>query len=81
MTGAGILVPSGFVILSDAFERFLEKTDLNVEIDSILHSVDHKEMHTVQGASEKIKALILDAEMPEDIAVETQESFKKLKGN
>lgn len=78
MTQAGIPVPPGFVILSSAFEKFLEETDLNIEIDSILHSVDHKEIHTIEDASEKIKVLILGAEIPQDIACEIQKFFKKL---
>ena len=78
MIQVGILVPNGFVILASTFEKFLEETDLNVEIDSILHSVNHKEIHTIDDASEKIKALILGVEMPENIAEETQKFFKKL---
>src|SRR3989344_8012893 len=67
MTRADIFVPPGFVILSNAFEKFLEETDLNVEIEAILDSVNHKKIHTVENASEKIKALILGAEIPKDI--------------
>ncbi|MEX2514860.1 MAG: PEP/pyruvate-binding domain-containing protein [Candidatus Paceibacterota bacterium] len=78
MTQAGIPVPAGFVVLSGAFERFLEETDLNVEIDSILHSVDQNEMHTVENASEKIQSLIKSADMPEDIAKEADSAFKEL---
>jgi phosphoenolpyruvate synthase/pyruvate phosphate dikinase len=78
MTRAGIPVPPGFVILSDAFEKFLEETDLNVEIDTILHSVNHKEIHTVENASEKIQALILGSEMPEEIAAEIKKYFTEL---
>ncbi|MEK7157258.1 MAG: PEP/pyruvate-binding domain-containing protein [Patescibacteria group bacterium] len=78
MTQAGIPVPPGFVILSDAFERFLEETDLNTEIDATLHTVSPNEMHTVEHASEKIQALILGAKMPEDIASEIQKLFAKL---
>ncbi|MEK7087727.1 MAG: PEP/pyruvate-binding domain-containing protein, partial [Patescibacteria group bacterium] len=78
MTRAGILVPPGFVVLAPAFERFLEETDLNVEIDSILHKVDHREIHTVERASEEIQALILGEEMPKDIAAAIQAEFKKL---
>lgn len=78
MLRAKIPVPPGFVVLSSAFEKFLEETDLNVEIDSILHSVNHKEIHTVENASEKIKALILQAGMPQDIASEIQKFFKNL---
>src|SRR3989344_5366422 len=77
MTQVGISVPPGFVILSVAFEKFLEETDLNVEIDSILDSVNHKEMHTIENASEKIKSLILTAEMPNDINEEIQKFFRK----
>ncbi len=79
MTQAGIPVPPGFVILAGAFEWFLEETDLNVEIESILHRVNHKKIHTVENASEEIKALILEAKMPKDIAMDIKKSFVKLK--
>lgn len=78
MTNAEIPVPPGFVILSATFERFLEETDLNVEIEAILDSVNHEEMHTVEHASEKIEALILGAVIPRDIAEEIQKFFKNL---
>ncbi|MBU4458809.1 hypothetical protein KKF60_02855, partial [Patescibacteria group bacterium] len=79
MTQAGIPIPPGFIILSDAFEQFLKETDLNVEIDSILDNVNHKEIHTIDDASEKIKVLILNAEMPKIISNEIKKSFKQLK--
>jgi len=78
MMQAGILVPPGFVISASAFDKFLEETDLNVEIDSILHTVNHKEIHTIENASEKIRALILSAKIPKDITIEIQKSFKEL---
>lgn len=78
MTGVGIPVPPGFVVLVDAFEKFLEITDLNVEIDSILHSVQTEKINTVEDASEKIQALILSAEFPKDIAGEILNSFGEL---
>ncbi len=78
MTQAGITVPEGFVILSNAFDRFLEETDLNVEIDAILDTVDIKEVHTVENASEKIQAIILSKEMPQDIKTEILKFYKNL---
>ena len=78
MTQAGIPVPPGFVILSASFEAFLEQTDLNVEIDATLDSVNLKEMHTIENASEKIQALIKNARMPKEIADDIKKSFKKL---
>ncbi len=78
MTQAGIPVPPGFVVLSESFEQFIKETDLVQEIDSILHKVEHKEIHTVERASEQIRELILNAEMPKDIADEVSQSFKEL---
>lgn len=75
---AGFTVPDGFVILSDAFDKFLEETDLNVEIDSILHEVKHEEIHTIENASEKIHSLILNAEIPEDVKSEINRAFENL---
>lgn len=78
MLQAGFQVPPGFVIVSSAFEKFLKETDLNVEIDSILHSVDTNEIHTVEDASAKIKTLILNSQTPEDLSEEITKSFQKL---
>ena len=79
MTRAGIPVPPGFVVLANAFERFFAETDLDVEIESILHKVDHRKIHTVESASAKIKTLILEAKMPHDIATEIRKNFQALK--
>lgn len=78
MTTAGIPVPPGFVVLADTFEKFLTETDLHVEIDAILHKVNHQEIHTVERAAEDIKALILAAKMPADIAKEVEREFATL---
>lgn len=78
MTKAGIPVPGGFVVLASAFEKFLEKTDLNVEIDAILDDVKHEQISTIENASEKIQALILQSEIPQDITSEIQKIFKNL---
>jgi len=78
MTNAGIPVPPGFVVLSEAFEQFLVGTDLNVEIEAILKTVNNQKMHTVENASEEIQALIFQAKMPENIKKEITRNFKKL---
>ncbi|MFH1308259.1 MAG: PEP/pyruvate-binding domain-containing protein [archaeon] len=78
MTQAGIPVPEGFVILSDAFEKFIEEADLITEIDAAMDTVNTEEVHTSEEASETIKALILNAEMPKDIETEILVEFKKL---
>lgn len=78
MIQAGIPVPEGYVVLSTAFERFLEEADLTQELEAILGTVNHEEMHTVEQAAEKIQALIVAAKMPADIAAEINKHFSNL---
>ena len=78
LTQAGIPVPKGFVILSDAFEKFVNETDLNVEIDAVLDRVKPDEIHTVDNASDKIQAMILNKEIPRDIEKQINKEFQVL---
>jgi len=78
MTKAGFNVPPGFLVIADAFDRFLDETDLIVEVDAALDEVDKEAMHTIENASEKIQALINNKEIPKDIADEILSGFKEL---
>ncbi len=79
MTKAGIPVPPGFVVLASAFDRFLEETDLDMEIEATLKKVNHQDINSVDRSSNEIRAMILKAKMPKDIAAEVMDNFKKLK--
>jgi len=78
MSQNGIPVPGGFVVLSKAFEKFSEKTDLNLRIKKLLLAVDNENISTVEMASKKIQTVILNSEIPEEIKNEIREEFKKL---
>ena len=54
MTKAGIPVPPGFVITVDSFDKFLEETDLIVEIASQIKQINYKDINSVR----KAKAII-----------------------
>ncbi len=79
MTNAKIPVPGGFVITSQSFEFFLSENDLTQEIESILKKVNHKEMESVERASEEIKELVLGAKIPKEMQKEIKINFLKLK--
>jgi pyruvate,water dikinase len=79
MLNAKIPVPDGFVVLSMAFDRFLEETDLGVEIAAVVKKVRPKEIDSVEEASEKIRDMIADAKFPKDLGGEIKKDFKKLK--
>ena len=78
MTQAKIPVPDGFVILSETFEEFIKDNDLNIEIDSILSKVNTEDINTIEQASEKIQALIINSEMSKNIEKEILNYFEKL---
>ncbi|MFA5183994.1 MAG: PEP/pyruvate-binding domain-containing protein [Patescibacteria group bacterium] len=79
MTGAKIPVPPGFVILADAFYRFLEETDLTQAVQAVLDKVNYKDINAVDGASVQIRDMILKASMPKDLEKDIKTDFKKLK--
>ena len=78
MTKAKIPVPPGFVILADAFDAFLDSYHLVPEIDANLEKVNTDDTHSVEATSEKIRGLILNAKMPDDLASEIIEFFNDL---
>jgi len=78
MSQTGIPVPPGFVVLATTFDEFIKESHLFQEIDSILDQVNHKDINSVEMASEKIQALVRHAVMPESIAREILSQFKEL---
>jgi len=78
MLKADIQVPPGFAILTNAFDQFLGKEDLDKEIDLILRDINQEEIAEVENASKKIQILILNSEVPEEISDEITKSFVEL---
>lgn len=79
MTGAGLPVPPGFVILASAFDRFLEETEIVADVEAILKKVNHQDINSVDRASNEVRELIADERMPKDIQKDVLGSFGKLK--
>ena len=78
MTNAGIPVPPGFVVLASAFDKFLKDTELIADIEAILRHVNHKDVNSVDRASNEIRALILQEKMPRDLQKEILVQYEKL---
>lgn len=79
MSGVGFEVPLGFVVSAKAFERFLAKTDVNVEIDAMWDRINIESIESVEENSNIIRTLILNEKMPKDIGDEILKEFKKLR--
>jgi len=72
-------IPQGFVILSSAFDKFLEENGLNLEVKVLLHKVNLEDINLVDRVSNEIRDLFLNSEFPKDIAKEILKEFSKLK--
>ncbi|NCT00238.1 phosphoenolpyruvate synthase, partial [Candidatus Parcubacteria bacterium] len=78
MTRGGMPVPPGFVVVADAFDRFLAETDLDVEVEAILKKVNYKDINSVDKASNIIRDLLADANFPDNIGQAIKKDFIKL---
>lgn len=76
-----VLVPPGFVVSAAAFDRFLEETDINVEIDAGLDSLNHNDLSSVEHFSAVIRSLINKATFPDDLQKAILQEYKKLKAS
>lgn len=81
MTKIGIPVPSGFVVLSSAFDLFLKEAGLDKDIKQILSQVDYADIGSVDNASTKIRKLIGSQKIPEILKQEIFSAYKKLNCN
>ena len=78
MTKAKISVPPGFVVLSNAFDRFLEETNLKEDIAAHLKKVNPEDTNSIDKMSAVLRDMIHDTAMPKDLEKEILVAFKKL---
>ncbi len=78
MTRANIPVPWGFVVSSQAYFDFLDKTDLRAVIIGCLKGVQLFDNASLNRCSEQIKEAVLKAKMPRDIEQGIKAAYKKL---
>jgi pyruvate,water dikinase len=78
MTKAGISVPDGFVVLADAFKSFLESSHLNSAIHLELDSVNKDDNPSIELASERIQAMIMESSIADQVGTEVEALFKEL---
>ncbi|MEK6760870.1 MAG: phosphoenolpyruvate synthase [Nanoarchaeota archaeon] len=76
-----IPVPPGFVVTAQAYNYFLEKADLKLKIKEILDGINHDDMQHLDEATEKIRKMILDSEIPKDMRKEIIEAYEDLAGD
>ncbi|MDI6723045.1 MAG: phosphoenolpyruvate synthase [Methanobacterium sp.] len=78
LTHAGIPVPPGFVVTAATYDKFIKETGIFDEIMDILDAIDVNNTRELQEASSKIKKIILDSYMPDDIRTTIIEAYNAL---
>jgi len=78
MTNAGIPVPPGFIVTATAYFDFLKRTKITDKIHKLLKPLDTNDSKQLQQIAEKMQQVILEADMPPELATEIREAYTKL---
>jgi len=76
-----IRIPTGFVITSTAYERFIKENDLQAEIDRRFQSADVDNMERLYTLSSEIQQLIIKSRIPDVLADAVRQAHNKLKSD
>jgi pyruvate,water dikinase len=77
MTAADMPVPPGFVITTAAFDQFLNDS-LVEQVDELLAGLDADDVAKVDEISAKIRELIQECPVPEEVREATRVAYEKL---
>ena len=80
LTNAGIPVPPGFIVTSDAYYKFLKETQILDLIRQKLGSLNPHNSKQLQKIAEEIQQIILKSPIPPDIAREIRKAYDKMGG-
>ena len=78
MTNAGILVPPGFIVTTDAYFDFVEQAKISDKIRQLLESLDVNDSKKLQQTAKKVRQTILSVAMPPELAVEIKNAYIKM---
>jgi pyruvate,water dikinase len=75
---AGLPVPPGFVVTTDAYARFVAAHGLQAEIERLAHAADPEDVASLDAASRAIGELFAARPIPEDIEAAVRAAYQKL---
>ncbi len=64
---AGVTIPRGFAVTTNAYRRFLEANDLDAKIQAILKDLDTDTLANLKSRGKRIRALIVSSAFPLDV--------------
>jgi phosphohistidine swiveling domain-containing protein len=80
MVAAGLPVPDGFTVTTDAYKRFVENNDLTAGVHAALQKADPDDPASLEECSQTIRKLFLSSPIPQEISREAAEEYETLPG-
>lgn len=71
-------VPDGFVITAKAYDRFMESSGLQSEIDRMIQSADASRLDELFTLSASLQQLIIDSPLPKDLEAAIDSHYRLL---
>jgi len=78
LTAKGVNIPDGFAVTAYAYRYLLDSAGIADEMAAILSDLDTHDMHNLSEKGEKLRALIYNAEIPDDLNRAIVGAYKKL---
>lgn len=78
LTQAGIPVPPGFVVTAETYNKFMTDTGIIDNIMDILSGIDINNTKELQKSAAKIKGIIIETPIPDDITALIIEAYNAL---
>jgi len=73
-----VLVPPGFVVTAQAYDYFIKKAGIKEKMRSILEKIDYENTDQLNNATEQIRNLIINSEIPKEMMNEILEAYENL---
>ena len=80
LVAAGLPVPDGFHVTTEAYQQFVDENDLQQHIVAALESADPAQPATLEATSQAIRELFSQAQIPADIAGAVAQAYAELPG-
>ena len=80
LVAAALPVPDGFHVTTQAYQEFVDESDLQPRILAVLEPVDPSRPATLEAASQAIRELFSQAEIPAAIAGAVAQAYASLAG-
>src|SRR3954471_877453 len=74
----GIRVPDGFAITAEGYQHFIAEAGLGDRIRALLSWIGKGDVQALRARSAEIRKLIVEAELPEEIAGEAVAAYQSL---